>query len=129
MNPDFDFVPIVYDCALGEKIGFCSMKIISEANVGMSEVVEGSDVRVLPIDMLDCFDGYNVIKIDVEHYNRELILGATKTFTKGTGNIYIEAESDAERTEVDELMKPLGYERVPDLVFNHTPTYLYKKVK
>src|SRR3989304_890946 len=109
-------------------IGQCSMKPMSTANCGMNQVVEGNDVEMVTIDSMECFDGYDMIKIDVEHFNKELIMGAKRTFTKGKGDIYIEAETTAERDEVDAMLGECGYKRVPDLVFNWTPTYLYKKI-
>lgn len=121
------FLVNTYNLALGDRIGFCSMKQVSATNCGMNQVVEGKDVEIVTIDSMECFEGYDMIKIDVEHFNRELIIGGMRTFTKGKGDIYIEAESESERDEVDLLLGKCGYKRVPDLVFNHTPTYLYKK--
>ena len=118
----------LFNLALGDHIGFCSMKPMSATNCGMNQVIKGNEVDIVTIDSMECFDNYDMIKIDVEHFNRELITGAMRTFTKGKGDIYIEAESTAERDEVDTLLGKCGYKRVPDLVFNHTPTYLYKKV-
>lgn len=118
----------IFKCALGDRIGQCSMKPMSTANCGMNQVVEGNDVEMVTIDSMECFDGYDMIKIDVEHFNKELIMGAKRTFTKGKGDIYIEAETTAERDEVDAMLGECGYKRVPDLVFNHTPTYFYKKI-
>jgi FkbM family methyltransferase len=118
----------LHNLALGNRIGKCSMKPVSATNCGMNQVIEGNDVDIVTIDSMECFEGYDMIKIDVEHFNRELITGGKRTFTKGKGDIYIEAESIAERDEVDQLLGECGYKRVPDLVFNHTPTYLYKKV-
>lgn len=117
----------LYNMALGDYIGKCGMKVVSAANCGMNQVVAGSDVEIVTIDSMECFEGYDMIKIDVEHHNRELITGAKHTFKKGKGDIYIEAESIEQRDEVDQLLVECGYHRVPDLVFNHTPTYLYKK--
>lgn len=123
-----DFKVKTFNLALGDRIGFCSMSQVSDTNCGMNQVVDGSDVDIVTIDSMECFEGYDMIKIDVEHFNKELISGAIKTFTKGTGDIYIEAESDDERDEVDTLMSKCNYKRVEGLVLNHTPTYLYRKV-
>lgn len=117
----------LFNVALGHTVGSCSMKQVSADNCGMNQVVDGNDVALRTIDSLDCFDGYDMIKIDVEHFNWELLNGARETFTKGKGDIYIEAESIPERDEVDQILGECGYKRVEGLVFNHTPTYLYKK--
>lgn len=114
--------------AIGEIESICSMRYIAENNVGMSIVTSGFDTPIRPIDTLDFFEGYDVIKIDVENFNKELITGALETFKKGTGNIYIEADTTKERNMTDDLMALCDYERVENLVFNATPTYLYKKI-
>jgi FkbM family methyltransferase len=116
-----------YNIAIGEEKGRCSMEGISTDNIGMTEVREGDDVDIMPIDELDFFEGYDLIKIDVEHYNEEVLRGAKETFTNGTGVIYIEAETEEERDLTDKYMASYGYKRVPNLVLNHTPTYRYVK--
>jgi len=120
---------IVHNVALGEGDGKCSMESVSEKNIGMKQVRESDDgkINIRAIDDMDVFIGYDVIKIDVEHYNEELLKGAAKTFTAGKGNIYIEAESEDERILVDFYMMKYGYKRVQGIVFNHTPTYKYIK--
>jgi len=125
---DFDVQISTHNVALGNKRGKISMQPMSEINCGMNQVREGGDIPMVTIDeMSKWFKGYDMLKIDVEHYNRQLIEGGIKTLTEGRGNIYIEAESEAERDEVDELLGLCGYTRVDGLVFNHTPTYLYTK--
>lgn len=114
--------------ALGSKVGKCGMKSVSDDNVGMRQVDEGKgDTPILPIDELSIFEGYDLIKIDVEHYNEELLKGAENTFTNGKGVIFIEAESEEELNMVDEYMYSYGYQRQKPLVLNHTPTYKYFK--
>ena len=86
---------LAHNVALGEFLSHCNMESVSEKNIGMKQVreVEGGNIQIVPIDECEIFEGYNVIKIDVEHYNEELLKGAKETFTKGTGNIYIEPRS------------------------------------
>lgn len=116
-----------YNLALGEINGTCSMENINPEQIGMTQVREGNDTELRTIDSLDFFDGYDVIKIDVEHYNEQLLKGAKETFTKGKGLIFIEAESDEERGLVDSIMSGYGYKRKEGLKLNTTPTYLYRK--
>lgn len=117
----------IVNCALGAVDGYCTMETVNPQQIGMTQVRDGDDVRLKRIDDLNLFDGYDVIKIDVEHYNKELLEGAKETFTKGKGLIFIEAESNEEREEVDSIMITYGYKRKPNLKFNSTPTYLYTK--
>jgi len=119
----------IYHMALGEKPGLCFMQSESETNVGMMQVKENAEgnVHIMTIDSRTFFEGYDIIKIDVEHYNEQLLKGAKETFTRGKGNIYIEAETPEVLAVTDKYMNEYGYQRVPDLVLNHTPTYKYIK--
>ena len=118
---------VCHNVAIGEKEGTCRMETISEDNIGMTEIREGTETRIVSLDQLDFIEGYDVIKIDVEHYNEELLKGAKKTFTAGTGSIYIECESIEELLLTDGYMIEYGYQRVQGVVLNHTPTYKYIK--
>jgi len=117
----------LYNCAVSDKMGKCSMECDSEENAHLAQVREGSEVDMITLDSCDFIDGYDIIKIDVEHHNEELLKGAKNTLTKGKGNVYIEAESKETLEVTDSLMNSYGYTRVKDLVLNHTPTYLYVK--
>lgn len=118
----------IINCALGAEDGTCSMQTVHPRQIGMTQVRSGNDTKLMRIDSLNLFEGYDVIKIDVEHYNKELLEGAKETFTKGTGLIFIEAESEEERDEVDSIMIEYGYKRKEGVKLNSTPTYLYEKI-
>lgn len=118
----------IINCALGSEDGTCSMESIHPQQIGMTQVREGDDTKLMRIDSLNVFDGYDVIKIDVEHYNEELLKGAKETFTKGKGLIFIEAECQEELEIVDKYMLSYGYNRKPEVKLNSTPTYLYEKI-
>lgn len=119
-----------YNVALGDRLDFVQMKSNSPDNVGMFQVDESQPGSTI-LQTLDYFKsflhGYDVIKIDVEHYNKQLLTGAASVLTNGRGNVYIEAETPEVLKDTDTIMATYGYLRVPDLVMNHTPTYLYKK--
>ena len=123
---------ILLNVALGEKNGHCIMNAHSSDNVGMMQVQESAQGEILiqPLDnYFEDVQGYDVIKIDVEHYNEELLKGAERTLTEGTGTVYIEAESPEELILVDKYMTEYNYKRVEGIVLNHTPTYIYKKIQ
>lgn len=124
----FDFELI--NVALGDKELKGIMQNVGENNVGMKQFVESEDGSV-HVEFLDNYlndvDGYDVIKIDVENYTSEVLLGAERVLTNGKGNVYIEAGTIKEREDADKIMSSYNYERVKGLVFNNTATYLYKK--
>jgi len=121
-----------FNAALGDRKGLVRMKSNSPDNVGMYQVDE-SGIGNTVLQTLDRYEhfvgGYDVIKIDVEHYNKKLLTGAAEVLTNGRGNVYIEAETPEILKETDDIMATYGYYRIPGLVMNHTPTYLYVKVK
>jgi len=118
-----------FNYALGEDSGRVSMQNINENQIGMTQVVKGNDVELKKIDDFDFFENYDYIKIDVEHYNKEVLNGAKETFTKGIGIISIEAETNEQLKEVDEIMKTYKYIRELGTKLNSTPTYIYRKIK
>ena len=123
---DFNDSVTCHYLALGDKQGDCSVKVYGHFD-GMAQVTNGNDVLMFKVDDLDFFDGYDVVKIDVEGYNEELLKGAKETFIKGKGSIYIEAENDEQLETCDRYLNEYGYKRVEGLKLNHTATYLYKK--
>lgn len=117
-----------FQYAIGEKEGVCAMQLISQDNIGMKQVREDmGGIPIVSLDMLDFVQDYDIIKIDVEHYNKKLLIGAEKTFTNGNGIIFIECESIDERNEADHYLNKYGYMRESGLTLNHTPTYKYTK--
>jgi len=124
------FLNPLYRVALGLREGFVNMTKHSDTNVGMYQVNENDngDTILCPLDnFADIVKGYDVIKIDVEHYNKELLTGAKNVLTRGSGLVYIEAETPDVLKVTDRIMAEYDYERMANLVLNHTPTYLYTK--
>lgn len=113
--------------ALGEKAGTCSMKVISEKNVGMRQVGEGSDCVIEKLDNL-VSGQFDFIKIDVEHYNTPLLKGAEKTLKAQTKcHVFIECETLQTLAETSKIMTSYGYRRFEGVKLNHTPTYVWSK--
>lgn len=114
-----------YYAALGATEGTGTM-VSSGDNTGMFKLSNGNEVNIYTLD--SCIGNWNVLKIDVEGYNKEVLLGAKRILTEGSGNVYIECDSSEILKETDQIMTEYGYQRA-DLVMNHTPTYLYVKVR
>jgi FkbM family methyltransferase len=122
-----------FNVALGSEDKEGMMIPINTANVGMVQVAEGKHLQgeACVIKTLDSFDipNFDVMKIDAEHYNEELLKGAKETLTRGTGNVYIECETKEILELTNSYMKKYGYKLDEKLVFNHTPSFLWRKVK
>lgn len=122
---------ITFNCALGNKEGEVSMTPPTGNNVGMSMVNEkGKGVILTTLDK--ALSGHKIteiklIKIDVEHYNVPLLEGAGKTLTRFKPDVFIECESSVTLQRTAKILEAIyGYELVLGLVFNRTPTYLFK---
>ena len=115
--------------ALGAEVCEARLMRESESNSGMNHISQEGEV----VDMvtLDAYafkvSGYTTMKIDVEGYAEQVLKGGAKVLTEGTGNVYIEIDKPGELEVIDALMEAYGYQRAKGLVFNATPTYLYKK--
>ena len=110
--------------ALGAEEGHCSIRTLAKNNAGMHQVSGSGSIQMRTLD--SCVNRFDVIKIDVEGYNKEVLLGAKKLLAEGSGNVYIECDGAEILKETDLLMAEYGYQRA-NLVMNHTPTYLYEK--
>lgn len=120
-----------YNIALGSKTGMVALERLSTDNIGMINVRYApatQDTELFPLDSFynDVYD-YDVIKIDVENYNSQVLAGASRVLSNGSGDVYIEAAGDQDLMVLDITMRSYGYTRVPHLVMNSTATYLYTK--
>lgn len=118
----------VLNFALGEKPGTCSMKVVSDNNVGMRQVTEGDDCVIEKLDNL--VEGqFDFIKIDVEHYNTPLLKGAEKTLkAQKKCHVFIECETLQTLQDTQRIMSSYGYRRVENVKLNHTPTYIFYRI-
>lgn len=115
----------LHNVAVGSVEGFVTMKRISENNVGMVQIRPGADVRITKLDNF-LSESIDYIKIDVEHSNIDLLLGASK-LKQLTPVISIECESSDILNRTDKIMRSYGYKMIPNLKLNHTPTYIWRK--
>lgn len=119
----------IFNIALGETSGTVGLKPPIGNNIGTIQVdTKGEGTTMKSIDtMSKLIETPTVVKIDVEHFNSPLLIGARETFTNLKCDIFIECESAEILGITENLMTMYGYRKVRRLVFNHTPTYLFKK--
>lgn len=119
------------NCALGNKTGKIVMENVSikTFNVGMYQVRESSigDVKLDKLDNL-LKKQFDFIKIDVEHYNEQLLAGGREFFmSQNKCDVFIECEDKEILGKTNRIMKGFGYKFNLDVKLNHTPTYLWTK--
>lgn len=114
----------LHNVALGSTKGKVAMTNNEQDNSGAAHIDEGASGDIV-LCVLDDFDlgRIDFIKIDVEGFEYDVILGARKLLTKQNPLIYIEV-FDENFSKVDALLNELGYE-VADK--KDAPNYLYKK--
>lgn len=121
-----------WNVALGKTIADVSMIMAPGSNIGMAQVDEqGTGVKMITLDSViinEKLYKIKIIKIDVEHYNTPLLRGAEETLKYFFPDVFIECESAQMMMQTKRLMHEYGYE-MKDIVFNHTPTYLFRKIK
>jgi len=120
-----------HNVALGEEVGMCSMENVSKTkyNAGMYQVREGNQVPLTMLDKILVSNKFDWIKIDVEHYNRQLLNGGEKFFKNQNRGceVFIECEDDTILLVTKRIMQKYGYNFDPRVKVNHTPTYRWIK--
>lgn len=112
--------------ALGNHYGKAKIKFFSPENTGVTQV-EASDEGNMQMARLDdfTFNRIDFIKIDVEKYEYNLLLGAKHTLEEHSPIIYIEIFGEQYR-KVNNLLQSYGYRKIIELA---QCNYIYKKVK
>ena len=110
--------------AVGDVEGFCvlAMNPDNPDSVGSQQVVVGSgNVSMITIDSLQ-LDTVDCMKIDVEGFEEQVLIGALDTIKKTKPIIYAEAWNKESLDKILNVIKPLGYSAGKR--FNATPTYI-----
>lgn len=109
-----------YNLALGDKAGTCSLIINPLDENGGTKVTDGGDIEQRKLD--DFIDQkIGMIKIDVEGYEKNVLLGAKKILKKYIPELFIEITSKEEYATIFGILKDYGYS--PINVFNNSATY------
>lgn len=106
-----------YTNALGAKAGSAIMPRIrygDRGNYGGLGLGSRSELGSITVSVVT-LDSYNfkdvgLIKIDVEGYEREVLLGATELIKKYKPILYVEDDRENKSWELRKLIKSLGYE-------------------
>jgi len=114
-----------FNCALGDRPGNVKVVVRDEKNVGMNAVAatEEIDVPVVTIDSFD-FQDVKLIQLDLEGFEPQALIGATKTIMKWKPHLILECAANYD--QVWEVLRPLGYVKIKEItrldsVFVHRP--------
>ena len=113
---------------VGEKYKLVKTSDIDKTNVGMTKIVgENGDVVVDTLDsLLSDINDITLIKLDVEGYEKNVLLGAKELIKKHSPIIIAELRDGKEFDEFELLAKELGY-YTDKINYASTPTYFWYK--
>lgn len=116
---------MVYNMAIGSENTFCKI-VMSDKNpnnVGSQQVIAGlGEITMKTLDSFS-FSKVNCIKIDVEGFEENVLVGGMETIKKHKPILYIEAWDKEALKRVLDIIGPIGY--TIKQKFNATPTYLF----
>lgn len=115
---------------VGEKFKKVKISDIDKTNVGMTKIVgDDGDIVVDTLDnLLKDIEDISLIKIDVEGYEKNVLLGAKDVITKHSPVIIAELRDGREFDEFSDIMSEMGYE-TDKINYASTPTYFFHKKK
>lgn len=115
----------IYNVALGSEETVCKI-IANEDNpnsVGSQQVLAGvGNISMKTLDSFN-FSKLGCIKIDVEGFEENVLIGGIETIKKHKPILYIEAWNKEALDKVLDIIAPIGYTNKQR--FNATPTYLF----
>lgn len=116
----------VVNAAVGSENTICHI-VMSEENpesVGSQQVVPYSgNIRMTTLDNFD-FARVDCMKIDVEGFEENVLVGAKNTIERNKPIIYVEAWNNEALQKVVDILEPYGYSNRER--FNATPTYRFE---
>lgn len=121
----------IHNIAIGSKNGSVDLNSGSSKNLGAAKVIRSSDDRTLNIPMKPLDEivsptkKVSIIKMDIEGFESEALLGSHRILSENSPILYIEAASNENKNKIDKILLPLGYKSIG--VVNDTPTHIYTK--
>lgn len=94
----------------------------NSGNPAYAEDPDG-DTELVRLDSITFPTKVDIIKVDVEHFEFDLLVGARELLKKDRPVIFVELLTEAEHEKTMEYLLGLGYREIS--VFNASPTYLY----
>ena len=103
----------IYNKAVGESFRQVDIEITDPQNTGQNHVKEGEGIEMVPIDSLN-LDNVDFLKLDVEGYEYNALLGASETLKRCNPVVLIEVNGLAQRygfndEDAKEYLVSLGY--------------------
>ena len=115
----------IFNFGLSNKEDILYMNDIDPNNCGSTRIQEGGKTKIIvkTVDQLG-LDNISLMKIDVEGFEKQVILGAIQTIKKNKPVIFTELATVSEFNQMSQLMEKLGYS-TDRVNYANTPTYMW----
>ncbi|MBY8987034.1 MAG: class I SAM-dependent methyltransferase [Candidatus Lokiarchaeota archaeon] len=124
----------VFPVAVGAKAGFCDLEespmdsLGKKRHNGKTFVKKGNSIKMVTLDDALKNEPISLIKMDVEGYEYNVLLGARNILKKQHPYLFIEAKTLCAKQQIDDYLFPLGYDCERKLN-TLSPTYFYRYKK
>ena len=121
----------IHNLAVGAASGSVELNNGSPNNLGAAKVTRSSESDNLGVPMRSLDDilspdkKVSIIKMDIEGFEPDALLGAQRILSDNSPILYVEANSESKKQQIDDIICPLGYKS--DKFINDTPTHIYLK--
>ena len=115
----------IYNFGLSDKEATLKMNDVNPANCGSTKIEENGNTEIIvkTIDQLK-LDNVSLMKIDVEGFEKMVILGGLETIKKHKPVIFTELATKKEFDEMVLIMKEIDY-TTDGVNYANTPTYMW----
>ena len=116
----------VHKTGVSDASGFAHFNRLDASNLGAQSLEvsqEQDDISLVTLDQFEWLVPVRMIKVDVEGMELQVLRGATAMLERDRPILYIEGQTEADFTAVNQLLNVLGYQYCS--TFNATPTHLF----
>jgi len=119
----------VFPYAVGSETGFCDLEESPADGTGKkwdgrTYVKKGNSIKIITLDEMLKDEPISFIKIDVEEYEYNVLLGATNILKKQHPYLFIEAKFPDLKRRIDNYLSSFGY-KCKKMFNPMSPTYFY----
>ena len=110
-----DRVVSMYNCAVADKPGRCSLEQFKPFGLAQHRVVEGDDVEVRTLDDIleaEAVGRCTLVKADIEGHELKMLKGATQMLTHKRPGLFLEIRPKGQYRAITEYLAGFGYAQV-----------------
>ena len=117
----------VFPYAVGDKEGMCDLDKSPGGWDGRTSVIGGNSIKMVTLDDILKDEPVSLIKMDVEGYEYNVLLGAENILKTQHPYLFIEAKTSEIKKRIDDYLTLFGY-KCKEKFNPPSPTYFYEYV-